>query len=122
LQDIKSDNCVVSGIEPRLTAKLIDFGLAKKFDILHSNVPTFGPSAKNEEGEEEATAPHSSTTAAAAAGGAAAAANAAPVAVSNVPSKLFGRAQQYAPEVRIFNIEKCVFLDVVVFPYFLCRN
>jgi len=118
LQDIKSDNCVVSGIEPHLTAKLIDFGLAKKFDSLHSNVPTFGPSAKNEEGEEEATAPHSSTTAAAAAGGAAAAANAAPVAVSNVPSTLFGRAKQCAPEVQMFSSEKRVFLDVVVFLFF----
>ena len=54
-------------------------------------------------------------------GGAAAAANAAPVAVSNVPSTLFGRAKQCAPEVQMFSSQKCVFLDVVVFLYFLCR-
>jgi serine/threonine protein kinase len=30
--DIKADNCLVTGVDPALTAKIIDFGLAKKFD------------------------------------------------------------------------------------------
>ena len=38
-RDIKADNVLVFGAEPNYAAKLIDFGLAKKFDSGHSNVP-----------------------------------------------------------------------------------
>jgi serine/threonine protein kinase len=90
-RDIKSDNVLVCGVEPNFTAKLIDFGLAKKFDIGHSNVPTFGPSAMHGEGTEgvvmdaAAAQPSLST-------------NTMPATPRNIQSKLFDNPNQYAPE------------------------
>lgn len=37
-RDIKEDNCLIIGTEPHISAKLIDFGLAKKFDKDHTTV------------------------------------------------------------------------------------
>ncbi len=102
-RDIKADNCLVTGVHPALNAKLIDFGLAKKFDSRYSNVPAHGPSAVTDMGDEqpapeadaEVPAPFASATAA---GGAAAAGTAAKDRLLNVQSKLFGKPRQYAPE------------------------
>lgn len=38
-RDIKADNCLVTGVDPALSAKIIDFGLAKKFDSRHALPP-----------------------------------------------------------------------------------
>jgi len=102
-RDIKADNCLVTAVHPALNAKLIDFGLAKKFDSRYSNVPAHGPSAVTDMGDErpateadaEGPAPFASATAA---GGAAAAGTAAKDRLLNVQSKLFGKPRQYAPE------------------------
>ncbi len=81
-RDIKVDNVLVHGVEPNVTAKLIDFGLAKKISVGNSNIPALGPSAMHGEGaegyewEEPAAQPSTSTS----------------------QSKLFGEAMQYAPE------------------------
>jgi serine/threonine protein kinase len=95
-RDIKADNVLVCGPDDGrnfdgLTAKLIDFGLAKKYSSGHSNVPAFGPSAvygEGAEGEEWEVAAARIVVDA----------KAKPTSPSNVQSKLFGRPKQYAPE------------------------
>jgi serine/threonine protein kinase len=95
-RDIKADNCLIVGDEPHFTAKLIDFGLAKKFDRHVHNVPMFGLAGEEHEIEEEEAA---DDEAAAAAGPLPATPTpAAPRPSPNVQSKTFNKEQQYAPE------------------------
>lgn len=96
-RDIKSDNVLVCGVEPNFTAKMIDFGLAKKFDIGHSNVPTIGPSAMYAEGlgdEREAVAAELSPSK----GSAETVTKAKMMPPPNMQSYLFQKPAQYAPE------------------------
>jgi serine/threonine protein kinase len=99
-RDIKADNCLITGDDSNPTAKLIDFGLAKKFDRTRSNVPSFGPSALHDACDDVCA-------------GAAIAATSRPAAPStgrpsaaatNAHSKLFKAAKQYAPEA--LNIQR----------------
>lgn len=83
-RDIKADNVLVVGVEPQVTSKLIDFGLAKKFDSSRSNVAEYGCSATQDDSAEDA------------ADGAAVEFDA--KAARNTPSLLFAKALQYAPE------------------------
>ena len=99
-RDIKADNVLVCGADDDLAAKLIDFGLAKKYSSGSSNAPAFGPSADCGEGAEgsEWEAAAVQPLASAAAAHIVADAKAKPVSPSNFQSKLFGQAKQYAPE------------------------
>jgi serine/threonine protein kinase len=96
-RDIKADNVLVCGAEPNFTAKIIDFGLAKKFDSGHSNVPTHGPSAMYGEGlgdEREAVVAKLLPST----GSAETVTNAKMMPPHNIQSKLFQTPTQYAPE------------------------
>ena len=99
-RDIKADNVLVCGADDDLAAKLIDFGLAKKYSSGSSNAPAFGPPADCGEGAEggEWEAAAAQPLASAAAAHIVADAKAKPVSPSNFQSKLFGQAKQYAPE------------------------
>ena len=92
-RDIKADNCLIVGDEPHFTAKLIDFGLAKKFDRHVHNVPMFGFAGTHPEHEMEQEE-GADDEAAAAAG----LLPAVPRPAANVQSKTFNKEQQYAPE------------------------
>jgi serine/threonine protein kinase len=52
-RDIKDDNCLIFGQEPHVTAKLIDFGLAKKFDQDGLNIPVLDGAAPQDAAAEE---------------------------------------------------------------------
>jgi serine/threonine protein kinase len=52
-RDIKDDNCLIFGQEPHVVAKLIDFGLAKKFDQDGLNIPVLDGAAPHDAGGEE---------------------------------------------------------------------
>ncbi len=103
-RDIKADNVLVCDAERNCAAKLIDFGLAKKFDSGHSNVPACGPSAIYGEGAEAdqceagAARPSPSTASASASADTIADDETKPACPSNFQSKLFRRPRQYAPE------------------------
>jgi serine/threonine protein kinase len=82
-RDIKEDNCLIFGQEPHITAKLIDFGLAKKFDKDHATAAAW---------QVDHSVAGSSASVVAHTTGAAFDGN------PDDQSKLFNSKQQYAPE------------------------
>jgi serine/threonine protein kinase len=109
-RDIKADNVLVCVSERNCAAKLIDFGLAKKFDSGHSNVPArlvherpcamHGEGAEADECEAHAARPSPSAASAAASASAGTIADdeTKPACPSNFQSRLFRVPRQYAPE------------------------
>ncbi len=82
-RDIKDDNCLIFGEGSNVVAKLIDFGLAKKFDAVSLNLPPIDAHHQSLRDDQVMSA--------AAEGGAA-------DKEFNDQSKLFERGEQYAPE------------------------